>query len=173
MILLFIRLRVSRRGVRFCSQSVSRSPRHARIRSDPIYSISSSLAHLVLLAYPNSSSSLTPTIPYLPLLPFLQPSLPVCAVAARYWVERPEMYTTLMHHARAAAATAITDGWKSLEVCQAYLLLSVYPQPARSWEEDRAWLFLGCAIRCVQGAMMNWWGGGADEVGAGIGWPWI
>ncbi|KAF8597268.1 hypothetical protein BDV93DRAFT_453249 [Ceratobasidium sp. AG-I] len=52
-----------------------------------------------------------------------------------------------MRHARAAAATAITDGWKSLEVCQAYLLLSVYPQPARSWEEDRAWLFLGCAIR--------------------------
>ncbi|KAB5591031.1 Fungal specific transcription factor domain containing protein [Ceratobasidium theobromae] len=71
----------------------------------------------------------------------------VCAIASRYWVERPELYTVLMHHAKAAAATAITDGWKSLEVCQAYLLLSVYPQPARSWAEDRAWLYLGCAIR--------------------------
>ncbi|KAG8742281.1 hypothetical protein FRC10_001705 [Ceratobasidium sp. 414] len=71
----------------------------------------------------------------------------ICAIASRYWVERPELYTILMHHAKSAAATAITDGWKSLEVCQAYLLLCVYPQPARSWEEDRAWLFLGCAIR--------------------------
>ncbi|KAG8715199.1 hypothetical protein FRC09_016829 [Ceratobasidium sp. 395] len=71
----------------------------------------------------------------------------ICAIASRYWIERPELYTVLMHHAKSAAATAITDGWKSLEVCQAYLLLSVYPQPARSWEEDRAWLFLGCAIR--------------------------
>ncbi|KAG8704585.1 hypothetical protein FRC08_002160 [Ceratobasidium sp. 394] len=71
----------------------------------------------------------------------------ICAIASRYWVERPELYTVLMHHAKSAAATAITDGWKSLEVCQAYLLLSVYPQPARSWEEDRAWLYLGCAIR--------------------------
>ncbi|QRV81483.1 Fungal specific transcription factor domain [Ceratobasidium sp. AG-Ba] len=58
----------------------------------------------------------------------------ICAVASRYWIERPELYTVLMHHAKAAAAMAITDGWKSLE-------------PARSWEEDRAWLFLGCAIR--------------------------
>jgi hypothetical protein len=52
-----------------------------------------------------------------------------------------------MHHAKSAAATMITDGWKSLEVCQAYLLLSVYPQPTRSWAEDRSWLYLGCAIR--------------------------
>ncbi|CAE6465310.1 unnamed protein product [Rhizoctonia solani] len=71
----------------------------------------------------------------------------ICAVASRYWIERPELYSVLMHHAKAAAATAITDGWKSLEVCQAYLLLSIYPQPARSWAEDRGWLYLGCAIR--------------------------
>ncbi|CUA76993.1 Conidial development protein fluffy [Neurospora crassa OR74A] [Rhizoctonia solani] len=71
----------------------------------------------------------------------------ICAIASRYWIERPELYTVLMHHAKSAAATAITDGWKSLEVCQAYLLLSIYPQPARSWAEDRGWLYLGCAIR--------------------------
>ncbi|QRW10196.1 Fungal specific transcription factor domain [Ceratobasidium sp. AG-Ba] len=41
---------------------------------------------------------------------------------------------------------AITDYQKSLEERQAYLLLNVYPQPARSWEKDCAWLFLGCAI---------------------------
>ncbi|KAJ1304155.1 hypothetical protein OPQ81_008555 [Rhizoctonia solani] len=71
----------------------------------------------------------------------------ICAIASRYWIERPELYTVLMHYAKSAAATAITDGWKSLEVCQAYLLLSIYPQPARSWAEDRSWLYLGCAIR--------------------------
>ncbi|KAH7325153.1 hypothetical protein B0J17DRAFT_682370 [Rhizoctonia solani] len=71
----------------------------------------------------------------------------ICAIGSRYWIERPELYSVLMHHAKAAAATAITDGWKSLEVCQAYLLLSIYPQPARSWAEDRGWLYLGCAIR--------------------------
>ncbi|QRW23088.1 Fungal specific transcription factor domain [Rhizoctonia solani] len=68
-------------------------------------------------------------------------------VTSRYWIERPELYKVLMHYAKSAAATAITDGWKSLEVCQAYLLLSVYPQPAKSWAEDRGWLYLGCAIR--------------------------
>ncbi|GAB1527393.1 hypothetical protein RhiTH_010568 [Rhizoctonia solani] len=71
----------------------------------------------------------------------------ICAIASRYWIERPELYKVLMHYAKSAAATAITDGWKSLEVCQAYLLLSVYPQPAKSWAEDRGWLYLGCAIR--------------------------
>ncbi|KAG8682988.1 hypothetical protein FRC11_014113, partial [Ceratobasidium sp. 423] len=39
-----------------------------------------------------------------------------CAIASRYWVERPELYMILMHHAKLAAATAITDGWKSLEI---------------------------------------------------------
>ncbi|CCO32231.1 hypothetical protein BN14_06285 [Rhizoctonia solani AG-1 IB] len=73
----------------------------------------------------------------------------ICAIASRYWIERPELYKVLMHYAKSAAATAITDGWKSLEVCQAYLLLSVYPQPAKSWAEDRGWLYLGCAIRLI------------------------
>ncbi|KAF8599165.1 hypothetical protein BDV93DRAFT_560575 [Ceratobasidium sp. AG-I] len=40
----------------------------------------------------------------------------ICAVASRYWVERPELYVTLMRHARAAAATAITDSWKYLKL---------------------------------------------------------
>ncbi|CAE6498442.1 unnamed protein product [Rhizoctonia solani] len=71
----------------------------------------------------------------------------ICTIASRYWIERPELYMVLMHYAKSAAATAITDGWKSLEVCQAYLLLSIYPQPAKSWAEDRGWLYLGCAIR--------------------------
>ncbi|KAG9124119.1 hypothetical protein FRC07_012764 [Ceratobasidium sp. 392] len=68
-------------------------------------------------------------------------------VTSQYWVERPELYTVLMHHAKSAAGAAFADAWRSLEVCQAYLLLSLYPQPARSREEDRRWLYLGGAIR--------------------------
>jgi hypothetical protein len=54
-----------------------------------------------------------------------------------------------MHFSKSAAATSLIDGWKSVELCQAYLLMSVYTVPARRWEEDRAWLYLGLAIRCV------------------------
>jgi len=34
-----------------------------------------------------------------------------------------------------------------VELCQAYILMSVYPMHARRWEEDRTWLYLGLAIR--------------------------
>lgn len=39
------------------------------------------------------------------------------------------------------------DSKKSVELCQAYLLLSVWPLPSRKYDEDRAWLYLGLAIR--------------------------
>ncbi|CAE6445064.1 unnamed protein product [Rhizoctonia solani] len=71
----------------------------------------------------------------------------ICAIASQYWIKRPELYTILMRHAKAAAAATITDRYKSLEICQGYLLLSFYPPPARTWAEDRRWLYLGCAIR--------------------------
>jgi hypothetical protein len=54
-----------------------------------------------------------------------------------------------MHFAKHSAANALIDGWKSVELCQAYILMSVYAVPARRWEEDRSWLYAGLAIRCV------------------------
>ncbi|KAM6490759.1 hypothetical protein JOM56_013722 [Amanita muscaria] len=42
---------------------------------------------------------------------------------------------------------ALVDGWKSVELCQAYILMSIYAVPARRWEEDRSWLYTGLAIR--------------------------
>jgi len=55
-----------------------------------------------------------------------------------------------MHFARHAAANALTDGWKSVELCQAYILLGTYGVPAKRWEEDRSWLYIGLAIRFVK-----------------------
>ena len=54
-----------------------------------------------------------------------------------------------MHFAKSAAANALIDGYKSVELCQAYILLSIYSVPARRWEEDRSWLYTGLAIRCA------------------------
>lgn len=54
-----------------------------------------------------------------------------------------------MHFARRAAADGLLNGWKSVELSQAYILLSTYAVPARRWEEDRSWLYIGLAIRCV------------------------
>jgi hypothetical protein len=52
-----------------------------------------------------------------------------------------------MHFAKHSAASALTDGWKSVELCQAYILMSIFAVPARRWEEDRSWLYTGLAIR--------------------------
>ncbi|CAE6525117.1 unnamed protein product [Rhizoctonia solani] len=71
----------------------------------------------------------------------------ICAISSRYYTKRPELYTIAMHFAKQSAATALIDGWKSVELVQAYILMSVYPVPARRWEEDRTWLYLGLAIR--------------------------
>jgi hypothetical protein len=54
-----------------------------------------------------------------------------------------------MHFAKSAAANALVDGRKSVELCQAYILMSIYAVPARRWEEDRSWLYAGLAIRCA------------------------
>ena len=72
---------------------------------------------------------------------------PVCAIASRFYVEKPDLYHDLMHYAQLAAGTALIGGHKSVEVCQAYILLSLYPVPARKWEDHRTWLYLGLAIR--------------------------
>jgi hypothetical protein len=72
----------------------------------------------------------------------------VCAIALRY-SEKPEVYPIAMHFAKSAASSALVDGWKSVELCQAYILMSIYAVPARRWEEDRSWLYTGLAIRCA------------------------
>ncbi|KAJ8689224.1 hypothetical protein PTI98_013267 [Pleurotus ostreatus] len=71
----------------------------------------------------------------------------ICAVSSRYYPEKSEVYPIAMHFAKHSAANALTDGWKSVELCQAYILMSIFAVPARRWEEDRSWLYTGLAIR--------------------------
>ncbi|KAI0772374.1 hypothetical protein BD413DRAFT_603880 [Trametes elegans] len=71
----------------------------------------------------------------------------ICTVASRYYKEKPHIHGMAIHFAKAAAANAIIDGWKTVEMCQAFALWSVYNPPARRWEEDRAWCYTGIAFR--------------------------
>ena len=73
----------------------------------------------------------------------------VCAIASRHYAARPDLYAPAMKYARLAAGTALIGGQKSVEVVQAFLLLSLYPVPSRKWEDDRSWIFLGVSIRCA------------------------
>ena len=47
------------------------------------------------------------------------------------------------------AAASFIVGRKSVEMVIAYVLLSLYPIAVRRYEDDRSWLYLGMAIRCV------------------------
>lgn len=71
----------------------------------------------------------------------------ICAISSRYYKEKSEIYPVAMHFAKHSAANALIDGWKSVELCQAYILMSIYAVPARKWEEDRSWLYTGLAAR--------------------------
>jgi hypothetical protein len=73
----------------------------------------------------------------------------ICAISSRYYSKKSEIYPIAMHFAKHSAANALIDGWKSVELCQAYILMSIYAVPARRWEEDRSWLYTGLAIRSV------------------------
>jgi hypothetical protein len=71
----------------------------------------------------------------------------VCAVASRYYPERPDLYSKLMSCAQQAAGQTLITGEKSVETVQAYLLLSLYPVPVKKFDENRRWIYLGLAIR--------------------------
>jgi hypothetical protein len=68
-----------------------------------------------------------------------------------------------MHFAKNSAANALNDGWKSVELCQAYILLSIYAVPARKWEEDRSWLYAGLAIRLATDLNLHQVAGGKPQ----------
>ncbi|CUA71824.1 hypothetical protein RSOLAG22IIIB_09883 [Rhizoctonia solani] len=92
----------------------------------------------------------------------------ICAIASRYWTERPEAYTMLMSHVQTAVVEVSLNGPKSIESCQALLLLSIYHPPTQNWEDDRSWLYLGHAIRLARDLQLNTWDaeahfGEADE----------
>jgi hypothetical protein len=74
--------------------------------------------------------------------------LEVCAVSARFYTARPELHGKLTEISKKLAFTVPAQGYKSLEIVQAYLLLSLWGSgPTERYEQDRTWMLLGMAIR--------------------------
>ncbi|KAJ7582789.1 fungal-specific transcription factor domain-containing protein [Mycena floridula] len=79
----------------------------------------------------------------------------ICATASRYYDARLDLYHLATDFARDAAGKALIEGSKSVDVCQAYLILSVYPVPKKKWTQDRSWLLMGVAIRMALELELN------------------
>ncbi|QRV81888.1 Fungal specific transcription factor domain [Ceratobasidium sp. AG-Ba] len=77
------------------------------------------------------------------------------AVAARNDDKEKDFYSILMKEARALAGEAFFEGWKSIEKVQAFILLAMFPAPSRRHDEERTWLYLGCAIRMAMDLDLN------------------
>lgn len=60
-----------------------------------------------------------------------------------------------MQEAKTLCGLALVEWWKSVEIVQAFILLAVFPAPARRWDEDKTWMYLGCAIRLATELDLN------------------
>ncbi|KAJ6547487.1 fungal-specific transcription factor domain-containing protein [Mycena capillaripes] len=79
----------------------------------------------------------------------------ICATASRFYTLKPNLYSKAHAFARDAAAVALIDGSIGVDICQAYLILAVYPMPKRKFVDDRSWLFMGVAIRMAMELGLN------------------
>ena len=70
----------------------------------------------------------------------------VCAIASRYHSQKSHIYPIAMQLAKSEAAAVLVDGLKSVEVAQAFLLLSLWPTPSRRSEDVRSWMYIRLAI---------------------------
>ncbi|KAF8607837.1 hypothetical protein BDV93DRAFT_467449, partial [Ceratobasidium sp. AG-I] len=72
----------------------------------------------------------------------------ICAIAAKFYKKKPELYIKLASIAKKLAFSVPERGYKSVEIVQAYLLLSLWGSgPVERYEQDKTWLLLGLAIR--------------------------
>ncbi|KAL4244821.1 Protease transcriptional activator prtT [Abortiporus biennis] len=72
----------------------------------------------------------------------------ICAIASRFYDERPELNAKLSDLSRKLAFSVPAQGYKSVEIVQAYLLNTLWGcGPVERYEQDRTWMLLGMAIR--------------------------
>ncbi|CAO1621769.1 unnamed protein product [Sympodiomycopsis kandeliae] len=71
----------------------------------------------------------------------------ILAIASRYYAPRPDLHTKCLQQATKEAFRCLEKGFKSIEIVQAFLLLTMWGQPARRFEEDKSWIFAGIAFR--------------------------
>ncbi|KAJ3526783.1 hypothetical protein NM688_g8218 [Phlebia brevispora] len=72
----------------------------------------------------------------------------ICAIASRFYTARPELNAKLSELSRKLAFSVPAQGYKSVEIVQAYLLNTLWGcGPVERYEQDRTWMLLGMAIR--------------------------
>ncbi|KAG5653537.1 hypothetical protein H0H81_012478 [Sphagnurus paluster] len=77
-----------------------------------------------------------------------KPCSPVCSIASKFYTEKPELHPRLTELAKKLAFSVPAQGYKSVEIVQGYLLLSLWGCGAvERFEQDKTWLLLGMAIR--------------------------
>ena len=64
----------------------------------------------------------------------------VCTVAARFYERRPELHIRCFEFAKKCGFEIMDRGYKSVEIVQGFLLLSMWCQPAERYEQDSAWV---------------------------------
>ncbi|KZV88288.1 hypothetical protein EXIGLDRAFT_619562 [Exidia glandulosa HHB12029] len=72
----------------------------------------------------------------------------ICAIASKFYSAKPELHPRLENLAKKLAFSVPERGYKSVEIVQAYLLLSLWGcGPTERYEQDKTWLLLGMGIR--------------------------
>ncbi|KAJ7578465.1 fungal-specific transcription factor domain-containing protein [Mycena floridula] len=72
----------------------------------------------------------------------------ICAIASKFYEAKPELHLRLTELAKKLAFSVPAKGYKSVEIVQAYLLLTLWGCGAvERYEQDTTWLLLGMAIR--------------------------
>ncbi|GAB1520053.1 hypothetical protein RhiTH_003126 [Rhizoctonia solani] len=72
----------------------------------------------------------------------------ICSIAAKFYSKKPELYLKLGAIAKKLAFSVPERGYKSVEIVQAYILLSLWGSgPVERYEQDKTWLLLGLGIR--------------------------
>lgn len=71
----------------------------------------------------------------------------VCTIASKFYSKRPDLHMQCLEVVRKCAYVIMSRGFKSVEIVQGFLLLSMWQTPAQRFEEDKTWMFSGVAIR--------------------------
>lgn len=72
----------------------------------------------------------------------------ICAISSKFYTEKPDLHPRLNELAKKLAFNVPARGYKSVEIVQAYLLLTLWGCGAvERFEQDKTWLLLGMAIR--------------------------
>lgn len=71
----------------------------------------------------------------------------ICTIASKFYKKKPELHKKCLEITRKSAYVIMSRGFKSVEIVQGLLLLSLWPTPSQRFEEDKTWLYSGVAIR--------------------------